>query len=169
MKMNLIPWKKKERAGTPWEQHDSFGLLHRRMNDLFDHFFEETLVPSGMPVSGRGNTLNSLVPQVEVTETDDDLQVTAELPGLDEKDLSVTLENNTLTISGEKKQEKEEKKKNYRYSECSYGCIYRTVPLPVEVEDSGVQARFKKGVLSVTLPKKEKGRKPGRHIEITSG
>lgn len=92
-------------------------------------------------------------PQVDVTENDQEIKVAAELPGLTEKDVEVSLANDMLTISGEKRAEKEDKGENYYRMERSYGSFQRTIPLPTEVEANKVDATFKNGVLTVTLPK----------------
>jgi HSP20 family protein len=93
------------------------------------------------------------VPHVDVVDTDKEIKVSAELPGMDDKDIEVTLNADTLTIRGEKKEEKEEKGKDYYRSERSYGSFMRTVPLPLTIETEKVSASFAKGVLTVKLPK----------------
>jgi HSP20 family protein len=90
---------------------------------------------------------------VDVVETDKEIQVAVELPGLEEKEIDVSLSPTTLTISGEKRQEKEEKGHNYVRAERSYGSFKRSIPLPSEVDASKADAVFQKGVLTVTLPK----------------
>ncbi len=111
---------------------------------------------------------SGLSPQFDVCETDDKIKVTAELPGMDEKDVDVTLENNVLTVKGEKKAEKEERKHNYYVSERSYGQFRRVVPLPMGIDEDKIKAKFKKGVLTVTLPKTEQAQKSGKSIEIST-
>lgn len=92
-------------------------------------------------------------PAVDVVEEDDAIRVTAELAGLSEKDFTVELRDNRLVIQGEKKASRKEDKRNHYYSECSYGSFSRTIPLPCEVEGDKVVAKYKHGVLTVTLPK----------------
>lgn len=107
------------------------------------------------------------VPVVDVAETDREYRVSAELPGMDEKDIEVTVDNDVLTIRGEKRQEKEEKKKGYRLSERRYGMFQRSFGLPAGVDASKIAADFSKGVLSVTLPKTaEAQKKQPRRIEV---
>ena len=108
-------------------------------------------------------------PSVDVSETDDEVQVTADLPGLTEKDVEVTLEDGALTIRGEKKEEREEKKRNYHLVERSYGRFERAVALPHGIDPGKVKARFRNGVLHVTLPKTPENRSRSRAIEITAG
>ncbi len=95
----------------------------------------------------------SIAPAVDVTEKDKEFEVTAELPGLDEKDVEVKLANGNLTIKGEKKEEKEERKKDYYVSERRYGSFVRSFPLPEGVNPDKIEASFAKGVLTIKLPK----------------
>ena len=90
---------------------------------------------------------------MDVTETDKEIEITAELPGLEEKDVQVNLADNVLTIRGEKKAEKEEKDKNYRLVERSYGSFVRSLQLPDGVNANAIKASIDKGVLKVTVPK----------------
>ncbi|MBI5519587.1 MAG: Hsp20/alpha crystallin family protein [Desulfovibrio sp.] len=104
-------------------------------------------------------------PAVNVSETEKEISVDAELPGLESKDVELSLEGRALVIKGEKKFEGEEKKDNFHRIERSYGSFTRAVPLPAEVRHEGVAARFEKGVLHVTLPKAEPS-KPAHQIKI---
>jgi HSP20 family protein len=103
-------------------------------------------------------------PSVDVTEQDATIRVKAELPGLQANDIDVAVRGDVLTISGEKKESSEEKKKDYYHSECSYGAFRRDIPLPAEVNPDKVETAFRSGVLTVTLPKVEKA-KP-KHIKV---
>jgi HSP20 family protein len=95
----------------------------------------------------------AVAPRIDVSETDSEIKIEVEMPGVEEKDVEVVLSNGRLTIKGEKKQEKEEKKKDYHLVERSYGAFARSIGLPFEADPSKVQARFDKGVLTVTVPK----------------
>ncbi|MDP2847811.1 MAG: Hsp20/alpha crystallin family protein [Humidesulfovibrio sp.] len=106
-------------------------------------------------------------PVVNVSESEKEITVDAELPGLEVKDVDVSLQNGALLITGEKKFEGEEKKDNYHRIERSYGKFTRAVPLPAKVNDKGIKARFEKGVLHVTLPKAEPSA-PAQKIKIES-
>jgi HSP20 family protein len=128
-----------------------FGSFSREVDRLFDDV-------------GRGWALapfrfyepknaGDLVPRLDVSETEREVKVTAELPGMDEKDVTVTLEGDVLTLRGEKKADAEEKGKNFHRVERTYGSFQRVVTLPVEVDATKVAAGFKKGVLTVTLAK----------------
>lgn len=112
---------------------------------------------------------SSLMPKVDVAESDKEVTVTAELPGISEKDIEVTLSDDLLTIKGEKKAEKEEKKKNYYMAERSYGAFQRSFRMPESVDAGKVSASFENGVLTVRAPKRPEAAKPGaKKIEIKS-
>lgn len=122
---------------------DVFGSLQREMDRVFDDF-------------GRGFEAwngRDLTPKFDVSETDSEIDITAELPGLEEKDVDVSLSDGALTISGEKKADKEKKGKDYWYAERSYGAFSRRLPMPPGVDASSVKASMAKGVLSVTVTK----------------
>ena len=99
--------------------------------------------------------LSSSLPSVDVSENKKEYAVKAEIPGLSEKDIELTWHEGVLSIKGEKKEEKEEKGKNRYYKECSYGSFHRSIPMGDNVEWEKAKAKYKKGVLSVTIPKKE--------------
>ena len=96
-------------------------------------------------------------------------EVTAELPGIDDKNIEVTLSDDVLTIKGEKREEKEEKERNYQLSERLYGAFERSFEMPEGVDTEKVEARFDKGVLKITLPKKPEALKKEKKIEIKTG
>ena len=98
------------------------------------------------------------MPRVDVAETEDKVQVSAELPGIDPENVDVSIAHDVLTISGEKREEREEKKRDYHRIERSYGSFRRSVPLPTEVDTDKAEAHFKNGLLTITLPKTEKAR-----------
>jgi HSP20 family protein len=133
----------------------------RRVDRLFDGFFDEFRGFGLRPVGAFGETFR---PTIDVSETDKEVKVAVELPGLDENDVEVSLAHNVLTISGEKKTEKEDEGKNYHRIERSYGSFKRCVSLPGEVESDKVEAAFKNGVLTVTLPKTAEAQ--ARKIEV---
>ncbi len=158
---DLIPWKKKEVARREAEEDLQaadypFLTFQQEMNRLFDEFFKGTGLDT-FGVLGEGWDL--LRPPVDVVETDKEIRVTVELPGLDEKDINVSLARDVLTISGEKKQAKKERRGNYYRAERSYGSFRRSIQLPTQVQADKVDAVFRKGVLSITLPKTEAAQK----------
>jgi HSP20 family protein len=134
-------------ALVPWRPFEDFGTLRHEMDRLLERFFGE---PSGVErPAGRWT------PRANVMETNESLTITAELPGLEAKDVDVALSGDMLTIKGEKKQEKEEKDEYHHMVERSYGAFTRMVRLPAPVAADKIKATFKNGVLTVTLPKTE--------------
>ena len=160
----LLPWRKSEHE--PARSEHPLVALHREMNRLFEDFFR------GFELE-RFPALESMFggfsPRVNVVEDDKEVRVTAELPGVTEKDVEVTLTQNTLTIKGEKKEEHEEKGKSYYRAERAYGTFQRVIPLPAEVEQDKAEATFKNGVLTIRLPKTEAAREQRKRIEIKTG
>jgi HSP20 family protein len=118
--------------------------------DLFDRFFEDWDVPA---VFGEGKTW---VPAFDISENENEYVVSAELPGIDSKDLDITLSEGLLTVKGEKKQEKEENGDNYHRVERTYGSFQRNFRIPERVKEDEVDATYKDGVLKLTLKKAEK-------------
>jgi HSP20 family protein len=143
------------------EEYEPFSLFRHEMNRLFDDFFR-----TGLDLEPFERRLGAFSPSVDVSENDKQVKVTAELPGIDEKDIDVSLNKDSLTIKGEKKEEKEEKKKDYYRMDRSYGSFSRTIPLPVEVDVDKVKAEFRKGVLTVTMPKTAEAIKETKKIPI---
>jgi HSP20 family protein len=127
-----------------------FGL-RRNLDRMFDEFLSDFGKFELSPFNS--DNLSMFKPSLDVSETDAEIKVSAELPGLDEKDIDVSLMHNVLTISGQKKAEKEDKGENYHRVERSYGSFKRSIALPSEVDADKVEAAFKNGVLTVHLPK----------------
>lgn len=127
-----------------------FTSLQREIDRLFEDFTRG--FPTGFPALG-GNGAAKLLPSMDVTETDKEIEITAELPGLEEKDVQINVADNMLTIRGEKKAEKEQTDKNYRLVERSYGSFERALELPDGVNADDIKATIAKGVLKVTVPK----------------
>ena len=121
--------------------------FRQEMDKLVENFF------GGFDFHPFGRRSVTFMPQVDVADTDKEIKVSVELPGLDDKDVEVSLTKETLTIKGEKREEKEEKGKDYYRSERSFGSFTRTIPLPFEIDAEKAAASFKKGVLTVNLPK----------------
>ena len=125
-----------------------FVSLQNEIDRLFDDFTR------GFPSLSMGNGgMTAMVPTMDVAETDKEIEITAELPGLEEKDVQINVADNILTIRGEKKAEKEQKDKNYRMVERSYGAFERSLELPEGVNADAIKANIDKGVLKVTVPK----------------
>lgn len=153
----LIPWRRERHGITP------FDALHRQIDRVFADLWRGfDLAPFG-----EGLRYDGLAPNLDVSETDKEIQISAELPGLDEKDIEVELTDDRLTIRGEKKFERDEKDKSYRLRERSYGAFQRSISLPSGIDAGKTKAAFEKGVLSVTLPKTAAARKT-RKVAIKS-
>lgn len=134
---------------------DVFGTLQREVNRVFDQMFR------GVPA-----TMGTFAPSVEMKETEAGLTVTAELPGLEEKDVEISLEGDLLTLSGEKRQEKTEEKEGMHISERSYGSFSRTIALPWAADPAQATASFDKGVLTVTLKRPPEAKAKANRIPI---
>jgi HSP20 family protein len=123
-----------------------FISLQNEIDRLFENF------TAGFPSIGNGMT-NVTLPSIDVSETDKEIEITAELPGLEEKDVQINVSDNILSIRGEKKAEKEQKDKNYRLVERSYGSFERSLELPDGINADAIKASIDKGVLKVVVPK----------------
>ncbi len=136
-----------------------FDSFRREIDSVFDEFF--SLKPSSLFDS-------DWLPSIDVDENEKEFTVTAELPGMEEKDINVTLENNILTIAGEKKEEKEEKDENRNryHAERCYGSFSRSVSLPEEIKQDKIKAKFKNGVLSINIPKDESAEKKRISVKV---
>jgi len=145
---------------TRWEPFREFATLQDRMNRLFRESLNE---------DGREEALltSSFAPAVDVYEDEHNVTLKIEVPGIDEKDIDVRIENNTLTVHGERKIEKEEKEENYRRVERQYGSFTRTFTVPTTVDSEKVSATYDKGVLKIVLPKKAEA-KP-KQIKVNVG
>jgi HSP20 family protein len=149
---DLVPRIGRKPLPVRREDADPFRDFQRQMNRLFDEFFGEA------PLAERGRESAwapvAFMPRVDVSETDAEVKVSAELPGMDEKDISVELQDDVLVLRGEKKSEQEEKGKNWYRREQSYGSFHRAIELPAGVDASKAKAQFKKGVLTFVAPKR---------------
>ena len=164
---DLIPWGRNQQT-TPSryrDEGDPFMTLHREMNRLFDDVFRTfDMAPFGT-LGGMGRMAGW--PSVEVSETDKDVRISAELPGLEEKDVEVLMGDGVLTLRGEKKSEIEDTER--AFSERSYGRFERRIPLGWDVEEDKVDAAFRNGVLTVTMPKSPESKPNVKRIAINSG
>ena len=145
---------------TRFEPFREFSNLQDRINRVF----RESYAPEGRDES---LTNSSFAPAVDVYEDEHTVTLKIEVPGIDEKDIDVRIENNTLTVHGERKIEKEEKEENYRRVERQYGSFTRTFTLPTTVDSENVSANYDKGVLKIALPKKAEA-KP-KQIKVNVG
>jgi len=157
----MVPWRRKELAGRREEENPFLSLRHE-MDRLMDRFARGFGTTEPMEREEPWN----FIPTVNVSENDKEIHVSAELPGLDEKDIDVSLSGDHLIIRGEKKAEREEKDEQFYRKESSYGAFHRSIPLPAEVEEDKIEATFKKGVLKIVLPKSPEARKARKKIAI---
>jgi HSP20 family protein len=141
------------------QELDPLRVMRREMENAFRAFDQKPTSPD----IGAG------APAINVAETNDAFEVTAELPGVDEKDINVSLDDNQLVISGEKKVESTKEEKNWHVEERSYGSFYRSMLLPFEPEDGAVEAHFDKGVLHLTIKKPAKAVKTTKTISVKTG
>ncbi|MBN2377153.1 MAG: Hsp20/alpha crystallin family protein [Sedimentisphaerales bacterium] len=164
---DLVPWKRRQRDLDVRRDYGSpFQSLAQEMNRLFDDFRGRfDIEPFGF---SRGE-VGTFMPNVDITENDKEVQVTCELPGIDEKNIDITLSKDSITIKGEKKQETENQGRDYYRMERSYGSFQRMVPLPAEIDEDKTQAEFKKGVLIIKLPKTAEAQRTHKRIEVKSG
>jgi HSP20 family protein len=149
---------------TRFEPFREFSTLQDRINRVFRESYGHGQGSAGQDES---LTTSSFSPAVDVYEDEHNVTLKIEVPGIDEKDIDVRLENNTLTVHGDRKIEKEEKEENYRRVERQYGSFTRTFTLPTTVDSEKVSASYDKGVLKITLPKKAEA-KP-KQIKVNVG
>jgi HSP20 family protein len=163
---DLIPWGRDREVAQPRGAEHPLMAFRREMDRLFDDMWRgfDVLVP------GRADRPHAMMaPRIELTDSDGEVVVSAELPGLQQKDVEISLTDNILTIRGEKKLEKSEKEGGYTYSERSYGSFQRRIALDAEVVADKVTASFADGVLTVRLPKQPTATKSTRRIAIDGG
>jgi HSP20 family protein len=135
-----------------------FERTRREMDRLWDSFFERP--------GRRTDKQGEWYPSLDVAETKNDLVIKAEVPGMEPKDIDISLSNGILTIKGEKKQEREEKEEDYHLVERSYGSFTRSIQLPREIQSDKISASYKNGVLKITLPKSEEAKKKEIKIKV---
>lgn len=162
----LLPLRRSRRDIRPSEQATPLTALQRQMNRLFDDFFGDFALS---PFEGWNASASGFVPRMNVSESDKEIEVTAELPGMEQKDVEVLLEDGRLTLRGEKKMEKEEKEDRYYHLESSYGSFSRSVEVGEDIDPDQVQASFRNGVLTIRLPKTRPEPTQRKRIEIKTG
>jgi len=142
-----------------WDPFREMNTLQREINRLF----ADSMTREGKDETGLVQE-KSWMPAVDISENEKEFLVKAELPGLEQKDIEVSLEENRLTIKGEKKFEQEEKGENYLRREMTYGSFYRAFNITAPIKEDGIKANYKSGILEITLPKEEKAQP--KKIEI---
>ena len=162
---DLIPWARRgEAARSKAQDEHPLVELQRQINQAFEGFWgrtDQALGAGGWPLTDQG-------PRSDVVETEQGVEVTVELPGMEQKDVEVSLAGGTLTIRGEKKVERKEEKKGYYVSERSYGSVFRSVPLPPGCDTDKADASFRNGVLTIKIPHSPEARSKMKRIEVNS-
>jgi|SRR5271157_4305147 len=151
----LMPWTRREGEIVPWPWPSAF---RKEFDDLVKRFFGE----ERLPVSLR----ETFSPAVDISETDTDVLVKAEIPGIDSKNLEVSLAGDLLTIKREKQEEKEEKGEGFRRIERSFGSFSRSFTLPCKVKEDKIESKYTDGLLTVKLPKTEVAKKKTIQIDV---
>lgn len=160
---DLLPWKKSQKNGISVKREDALSNLYQHINDLFDSYLS--------PTSSEflSESFSNLSPRVDVSESDDALEINAELPGMEPKDIDVSIDGDFLVIKGEKKEEHKDKNKNYHVTERRYGSFSRMLEIPVDRLDlDKIESKFKKGVLHLKMPKTAEAKSQQRKIAISS-
>lgn len=150
----ISPWARRHPEGM---EVAPLGSFRRELDRLFEDFF---------PARWEGD--GSFVPTLDVSETETDVKVEVEVPGMDGKDVEILLDRDVLTIRGEKKTEEEKKEKGQIVRERRYGKFERRITLPAEVQSDKTKAEYKKGTLTITLPKSEAAKAKTKKIEVSS-
>ncbi|MBS1989683.1 MAG: Hsp20/alpha crystallin family protein [Cyanobacteria bacterium SZAS LIN-3] len=163
---HLTPWSKKHLP----VKHEEAGVysLQREMNRMFDEFFQGMRwdMPGEFYPDTFDRGFGEVSTHLDMSETDKALLLKIDVPGMTEKDIDISVNQNRLTISGEKKQEKEQTEKGWYRMERQYGSFSRTIPLPCEVESEKAEAVYKNGVLSITLPKVNPQESQGKKVTV---
>lgn len=160
---DLIPWNwGKRHVPVRREQSQPLQSLQNDINRAFDSFWRGF----DLPWPSTSSAWSISMPSVDVSESDKEIEVTAELPGIDEKDIDISLAEGVLTIRGEKKSEVEKKEKDYYLQERTFGSIERVVPLPDTIDLDSANATFKNGVLTVKLAKKPEAAAATKRITV---
>jgi len=175
LKNLLTPWnwfkKEEEQSQTVRSQSlvkttdHPLSRLHYDLDTLFEQVFQGFPLSSSRKEQG-GTWGGMLMPQVDIGESNKDYTITVEVPGVKEKDIDLTLIDGTLTIRGEKRSEQEDKDKHYHWIERSYGSFQRMLSLPTDADEKTIKAKFKDGILSITIGKDPQAKSPVRKIEI---
>jgi HSP20 family protein len=165
-----VPVEVKKATPAETTVPDVWRSFRSEMDRLFDRFGFPSLrrMFDMEPAWRSASSFSFSVPAIDMSEDDKAYKISAELPGLDAKDVDVSVSGGTLVLKGEKRQEKEEKDKNYYFSERAYGSFQRAFELPASVDRDKVSADFSKGVLTITLPKTPDAQKQQKKIEVKS-
>lgn len=156
-------------AAAPTGTDHPIALLHQEIDHLFDHFFRH----ASFPIQRLGDLTTGLLdsgwlrPSLNIGADDKQYTITVEVPGVSQDDVTIEVADRTLTIKGEKKRHTEDKDKNFYRVECAYGAFQRTLSLPDDADEDGIAASFAKGILTITIPRRETAATSVRQIPIT--
>ncbi len=170
--MATAPVEVKKTAPAPASPSDAWRSLRREMDQLFDRFAGGWGFPSLRrmfdvePTFRSESSFTMPAPAVDIAEDDAAYKVTAELPGMSEKEIEVVVSGDVLTLKGEKRQEKEQKERNFYLSERSYGAFQRSFHVPEGADRDKIVAEFSKGVLTITMPKTAQAKQAEKKIEV---
>ena len=170
--MATAPVEVKKAPPAPTDTTDAWRSFRTEIDRLFDRFRTDLVWPSfqrvfdDRSIFGLRRSFSMPNPAMDVSEDADAYKLTAELPGMSEKEIGVTLTDGMLTLTGEKKQETEQKDKNYYLSEREYGSFKRSFTLPEGIDADKISADFSKGVLTITLPKKPEAKTAPKKVEV---
>ena len=165
---DLIPWRTRNHHLTrPQRMENRLLDLRTEMDRLFDEFYgdEFSMGPHFKGIEGLGD----FAPKMDIDETEKEFTVSAELPGLKPEDVDISLDDNILTIQGEKRSEKKQEDKHSYHMERSYGSFARSVRLPSQVDPEKIEANLKDGLLKITLPKSKEAQEKSKHIPVNPG
>jgi HSP20 family protein len=165
-----VPVEVKKTAPVQTNVPDVWHSFRSEMDRLFDRFGSGFGFPSLRRMfdiePGWRSSFNISMPAIDMSEDDKAYKISAELPGIDAKDIDVSVSGDMLVLKGEKRQEREEKDKNYHFSERAYGSFQRAFELPASVDRGKIAADFSKGVLTITLPKMVEAQQPTKKIAV---
>ncbi|MFO1242238.1 MAG: Hsp20/alpha crystallin family protein [Rickettsiales bacterium] len=157
---SIMPWRDLSTTGDDTGWH-SLQRLQRDVDTIFDRILQGS-------VTGRSSEVQGFAPRLDIAESSEAYHLTAELPGVSEKDIDLQINDGVLTLKGEKKSEVKQEDKNYHRIERHYGSFQRSIALPAEVDEASIKARFQNGVLEIDLPKAKDQKPKSKKIEIAS-
>ncbi len=166
---DIIPWgRKSDEVSEERNELATFDSLQREINRVFDSFWNDFRDFPSLRSSSLWDSSfrKGFTPKFNINETDKEIKIDVELPGLTEQDVNVDLQDGILTISGEKKFQKEDKKDNYHLVEHSYGSFHRSIRLPEGIKEDQIEAKLKNGVMQISIPKDETSSKKTKKIEV---
>lgn len=161
-----VPLRQSKPTSLVGYENDPLRYFHREMDRMFDDFLSQWPGFGGNWPAVSGLADDFIKPTLDLSATDKAYTISVEIPGVDEKDVKLELSNDTLTIHGQKRQEKEDKEKNYYRVERSYGSFRRVLSLPEDADQDAIKAKFKKGILTVTMPRKALPESHVKRIEV---